>query len=280
MAIPRNGAESNLMSLSKLKVTATAYSFTLRLIQGYRYLDRCGEALCRIEKTMDDGWIVGDVAPKGGAIRNYKLGMAAQFGPDRISVTQKEFLSPDHFINEVAKLVAILQGEFGIERAKVPTLKVTYQHGCRDADEAEAILLQMGVIPVRDDLLNAIDGKKAAVTQVVVTSDRRDWEGTSVLQRRRVEMRCVRQEVQPEFDQRILQRAVLLGMREREAMKMLRRLRDHHAPPNLAAIEFDIENSFEDPEFLAERLPVHSFMSESFGWTERMREYFQSYEKA
>jgi hypothetical protein len=264
--------------LSKLKFETTTLHFSLRWVQGYRYLDRCGEALCRIEKSLDDGWIVGEATPKAGTIKNFKLGMVAQFNSEYMSLTQREFISIDHFVNESSSLTAILASTFGIEGARIPTVRITIQHGCDTNEEVDDIARQMELATPRKDLLDVMQGNLKAANLVFITGDRRQWEGASILQRRRIEVRGIRQERQPDFDSRIVQRGVLLGLREREAMKVLRRLRETHTGVKPAALEVETEQSFEEPEFPTGRFPTHRFLFDAFGWSENVRTYLQSFE--
>ena len=64
-------------------------------------------------------------------------------------------------------------------------------------------------------------------------------------QRRRLEVKGLRQEQQPDFDSRIVRRIALLSAREREAVEALMRLRRQHPGRSPVAANFDVETTFE-----------------------------------
>ena len=43
----------------------TEFRASVRFVQGYRYLDRCGEALIKLENSLHEGWIPTEPTPKG-----------------------------------------------------------------------------------------------------------------------------------------------------------------------------------------------------------------------
>jgi hypothetical protein len=53
------------MSQAVTDLKPTQFSFTVRFVQGYRFLDRCGDAIIRLEETLDEGWIPGELVPTG-----------------------------------------------------------------------------------------------------------------------------------------------------------------------------------------------------------------------
>lgn len=83
----------------------TQFFFAVRFDQGYRYLDRCGEAVIRLEDTLDRGWIPGETIPTGGQFHNYSLGLWTQFNSSLLTVVQYEFMSHKHFADQGAKIL-------------------------------------------------------------------------------------------------------------------------------------------------------------------------------
>lgn len=70
-----------------------AIQASIRFIQGYRYLDRCGEALVKLENTLADGWIPSETSPKAGVLKNDQLSMTASFSSESMTIQQAESIS-------------------------------------------------------------------------------------------------------------------------------------------------------------------------------------------
>jgi hypothetical protein len=77
---------------------------SLRFIQGYRYLDRCGEALVKLENVLEKGWLPAESAPKAGALRNDQLGMTSTFNSEGMTVQQTAPVSFELFLDQVCKI--------------------------------------------------------------------------------------------------------------------------------------------------------------------------------
>src|SRR4051812_34957603 len=86
--------------------------FSARFTQGYRYLDRCGEAMVRLERNLDKGWITGDINPSAGNMRNYTLGLTAKFSSETVLVDQSEFIAYDSFKDQSCKMFETLWRTF------------------------------------------------------------------------------------------------------------------------------------------------------------------------
>ena len=65
----------------------------IRFVQGYRYLDRCGEALIRLENSLAEGWIPAEATPTAGALKNAVLGMDVTFNSLGLGILQTDFIS-------------------------------------------------------------------------------------------------------------------------------------------------------------------------------------------
>src|SRR5215213_5985905 len=89
---------------------------TIRFIQGYRYLDRCGETLIRLEQTLAEGWIPTETTPASGTMKNDLLGMVVGFNSGSMTVQQSEFLSFEHFRDQTCKVYETLWRTLEIDR--------------------------------------------------------------------------------------------------------------------------------------------------------------------
>jgi hypothetical protein len=118
---------------------------TVRVDQGYRYLDRCGQALIRLENELDEGWIPGEISPQRGNIQNYRLGLSAVFSSELMSVNQTEFISFDHFRDQTCRLYEILRTTLEISTIVTPAVKITLQTGFDQPEEAENYIRKLAL---------------------------------------------------------------------------------------------------------------------------------------
>jgi hypothetical protein len=70
------------------KTATTAFSesrlsLTIRFDQGYRYLDKCGETMIRLEDSLPEGWLPGPIDPNGALIQNFAMGLHVRFNSPR-----------------------------------------------------------------------------------------------------------------------------------------------------------------------------------------------------
>ena len=188
-------------------------SFSLRFIQGYRYLDRCGECLIRLEDALDTAWIPVEASPTSGSMKNESLGMALSFNSEGFSVKQSDFLDFDIFLDQSCKAYETLWRALDINRINTPAVISQYQLGFDEdkADEAEEYLLSMKLCQAEKGLLQAMGGKQHAIQLVVVTQVEPKARDAPVERRRRFQAGVVRQERQPGLDARLLQRARTLS---------------------------------------------------------------------
>jgi hypothetical protein len=121
---------------------------SIRFIQGYRYLDRCGEALVGLEEALSEGWITTETTPRAGSLKNDGLGMNLGFNSELMTVQQNDAISFEHFLDQACKAFHVLSNTFEIKRVHLPSLKVTYQKGFKDGelDEASKYLLNLRLV--------------------------------------------------------------------------------------------------------------------------------------
>jgi len=254
------------------------FVFTVRFLQGYRYLDRCGEALIALEETLDNGWIPEEIAPSGGSLQNFTLGMAARFNSEFLTVVQSEFLSFSNYSDQTCKLFDVLRSTFEIDRVFTPAFRVVLQTGFSDEAAAEEYLRDLHLCTASEGILSSLGGKPDAVNYTITTRENIDWQGSSASIRRRLEVRTVRQERQPRFDERLLRRLSLLTPKQQEAMKDLRRLRRQHSKPCDIAVQFDVETSLES-EFKSSLLDLSEFLHTSLDWSQSLAEFIRTQAK-
>lgn len=264
------------MSSAITELQPTQYLFAVRFVQGYRFLDKCGEAVARLERALDEAWIPGELVPTRGQLRNFTLGMAAAFNSQSLNVSQSEFLDYDSFHDQASKIYDVVLPTFEIRHILAPTFGAVYQIGFAELEAAEELLFSLRFCVPDNNLISALGGNEDATQYILCTRDNVNWKGIHTRQRRRFEAKVVRQERQPSFDERIVQRLELLPERYREAMRGLRKLRRQHARILDYAVRFDIENSFEDTELNRGTFDVRSFLTESRHWTVTLEEFIRA----
>ncbi len=242
---------------------------SLRFIQGYRYLDRCGECLIRLEEVLEPGWIPVETSPTSGSMKNEPLGMSVVFNSEGMTVRQSDFLLFDTFLDQSCKIYESLWRALGIDRINTPSLRLQYQKGFDEdkVDEAEQYLLEMGLCQTNGGLLLAMGGQPAALQLTVVTQEKARIRDLLVERRRRLQANVVRQERQQNFDARLLQRTRTLGPRQREAINAILQLKKRHPETAPVAVQFDVENSL-DMDLSTKGFDMSDFIAQSMEWAD------------
>ena len=253
-------------------------SFSVRFVQGYRYLDKCGEALVRLEDTLDAGWIPGEASPTSGVLQNYSLGLGANFNTKSLSVNQTEFISFEHFAHETCNIYEILRSTFGIKRILAPSFRALFQVGFSTVDLAGEHLRDMGLCKPSVELLAALGGEESAFDFTLCTNEDIKGDENPANCRRRIAANVIQQEIQPPFDERIMMRLSLLQESHRKPMADLRKLRRQHAKLSRVAVQFDVENSFEQ-EFDSRSFDVSTFLTQAHEWTKDVGRFLSASKK-
>jgi hypothetical protein len=248
----------------------TALVATIRFDQGYRYLDRCGEALVRLDDILDEGWIPTETTPSRGALRNYRLGMSAQFHSELMTVHQSEFISFEHFRDQACKIYEILWKTFEVKRIVTPVFRVILQAGFEEVEKADEYVRNMNLCKPDQKVLHLLGGHQSAATFTVCTQEQVTWQDSPVVRRRRLEVSVIRQERQPDFDERVMRRLPLVPMRQQSALGALMKLRRQHPKVYPVAAQFDLENAHEC-EGRSDTFNLSRFLDESWKWTEHVR---------
>lgn len=245
---------------------------SIRLIQGYRYLDRCGEALIKLENVLAEGWLPIEPTPKAGGLKNDQLGMTAIFNSDSMTTAQAEFISFEHFFDQTCKVFDTLWQTLEVKRIHVPSIKVVSQKGFKDdeLEEASQYLLNLRLCDPHSGLVTLIGGKTDALDFVLVTSEDVEWNQEQVHRRRRLQSQVIRQERQPPFDERLLRRSRQLPSQQRDAIAALMTLRRQHPKVYPVAAQLDLEHAFET-EFSAEAFDLPTFLRQGWDWAESVR---------
>lgn len=245
---------------------------SLRFIQGYRYLDRCGEALIKLENVLEEGWITAETSPKSGNLKNDGLGMTATFNSEVMTVAQTEFISFEHFFDQTCKVYDTLWQLFEVKRINLPSIRVLVQKGFGEdeLDQASRYVLNMRLCSPHPELCRLLGGKDQTIEFVFVTEEDEEWHGVRAHRRRRLQTQVIRQERQPPFDERMLRRTRQLGDKQKHAITALLQLRKQHPEIAPVAAQLDIEDSFET-EFSAAEFDFPTFLKEAWSWAENVR---------
>lgn len=257
----------------------TRLSATIRFVQGYRYLDKCGEAMIRLEDTLSEGWIPGEMSPQQGIMANHRMGLTARFNSEFMNVTQTEFISYPHFRNEVCTLYEVLRSSFGIPRILSPCLQVILQTGFDQPPEMEAYIQSLPISVPSAAVLKVLGGKVEAVNSVITTTEEVDWQGDHVMRRRRVSLGGVRQEKRSAFDSRLLQRISLIPLHHQSALADLLKIRRTHPSAAPAAAQFDLEGTLEKVEFPAAKFDLPKFLDDTLYWAQEFQAWIRSQAK-
>jgi hypothetical protein len=254
------------------ELDATQFIFSVRFDQGHRYLDKCGEAIIRLEDTLKEGWLPGQIDPNGANVHHFALGMVARFNAQGLSVTQGEFLSFELFQDQSCKIYDILRSTFSITRILTPVLRVIFQLGFADEEHADRFLVDLQLCEPDATLMGEIGGTNRSQNFTVCTDSEIRWQKGLANERRRFEAKVVKQERQPFFDERIMMRLAQVPERYHDALARLRALRRQH--PNIVdvAVQFDLEYSFET-EFSSATFDMSGFVSGAYRWVEKNKAF-------
>jgi hypothetical protein len=240
---------------------------SLQFIQGFRYLDRCGEAMIRLQSVLDHGWVTAEAIPTSGVMRNDSLGMQLRFNSDGISVRQTDFFDFQAFFDQACKAAAAIISVLGVERINVPTLQAVFQRAFDETEAADAYLRQLRYCTPASKLLDILDGEEEAATYVLCVTKNVEWAGQHVRRRRRFNANAVIQARQPPFDERLIRRVRQLPTAQQEAMKALLKIRQTMPAVSHYAAQIDLEHTFE-AEFSWDMFDFPAFVEQGWLWTQ------------
>jgi hypothetical protein len=256
------------------KIRVTYLRATIRFVKGYRYLDRCGEAMVRVEE-LDEHWVPGEVSPTKCVMNNFKLGLKLTAQSEFMQVEQTEFISLEHFQDQTCRIYETLWKLFGVQRVLTPGLGIKLRIPCRSTEEAESLLQSLKLSTIDAQLLRCFDDEVSATRLVFCTEKQIDADGVPVVRRRRMEAGVLRQLQQPDFDSRVIQRLPLIPFHQRESMAALMAMRRRHSVEPTHAVEFDLENSHEQ-ELDVRTFDLASFIEDSAAWSDGVKDWLQT----
>ena len=256
------------------KIRVNYLRATIRFVKGYRYLDRCGEAMVRIE-DLDEHWVPGEVAPTKCVMNNFKLGLKLTAQSEFMQVEQTEFISPHHFQDQTCRIYETLWKLFSVQRVLTPGLGIKLRLPCSSTEEAESLLQSLSLGTFDAELLRCFDGTVSATRLVFCTEKQISVDGVPVVRRRRMEAGVMRQLQQPDFDARVIQRLPLIPFHHRESMAALMAMRRLHSVEPTHAVEFDLEHSHEQ-ELDVRTFNLARFIEDSIAWSDLVRDWLQT----
>jgi hypothetical protein len=246
---------------------------TIRFVQGYRYLDRCGEAIVRLEKVLDKHWIPAEPRPTGGAMRNAKLGMLATFSADNLQVQQEEFISYEHFRDQTCKVYETLMNVFEIDTVLTPAAAVTLQIPYETIEQAQDAVRALAVAQFDPNLVARMGGIEASTSHVLCTEETVSLARDRVTRRRRIDVHPVRQIARPDFDSRVVQRLGLLSIRQQEALQAIIDFRRKHPASPQDLVQIEVESASER-EIRVRVLDLAKLLDDTLGWANGLKEWF------
>jgi hypothetical protein len=240
---------------------------SLQFVQGYRYLDRCGEAMIRVETALEQGWVSAETTPTSGIMKNDSLGMLLKFNSEGLLIRQTDFFDFALFFDQACKAASAIIGVLDVERINIPSVQAVFQKGFDATEEAEAYLRQLRFCAPDSKLLAFLDGEEEAMTYVLCVTKSLEWEGQHVRRRRRFGASTVIQASQPPFDERLVRRTRQLPAAQQEAMKALLKIRQTMPAVSHYAAQLDLEHTFET-EFTWDLFDFGAFVEEGWQWTQ------------
>jgi hypothetical protein len=246
---------------------------SVRFIQGYRYLDRCGECMIRLEEALDKNWIPTETSPTSGTMKNDFMGMRLTFNSEGLTIRQSEYLEVESFKDQSCTTYDVLWRALEVGRVTTPALLLSYQKGFEEneEDQAEQYLLKMGLCETNQDLLGAIGGQHAALQLTIVTQQDATQNDPRVAVRRRLQANVVRQIKQQNYETRFLQRARALGSRQGDAIRAMRQMKSHQPDLSPVAVQLELEASL-DGELSASKFDMSRFIVDSVAWADRAKD--------
>jgi hypothetical protein len=243
--------------------------FATRFVRGYKFLDRTGEVLLKLEDALDKNWLPGDLSPNSGSMKNEILGMNLSFNAEQVSVKQEGFISAEHFIDQLCIIVDIVTATFDINTIISPSFAIDYQRGfdSENSADAETALFKLGLVSVHDKVNEILGPKPLAMSYACVNRYLDSWKDTNVPNSRRLGVQTIRQKVVENIDQRMLLRAELLPRKHAETLKASLNLRSKIPRKHLLALLIEFENRL-DGELKKMLFSCFDFANESINWAQ------------
>jgi hypothetical protein len=243
-----------------------SYALTIRFIQGYRYLDLCGEALINLESQLGGYWIPGEMSPSRGVMKNDVLGMTAGFSSEALQVTQSEYFDFPEFLASASTIYETLWKTFRVAAVNAPSFRAAYQRGFDAVEDAEHYVQSLKLCELSKSVGASLQGAIAGTSFAFVTNRDIEWASMQVSERRRLEVKSIRQERRQTIDDRLLVRTKLLPKNQHDALQGLLKMRSKQPSYSPAAAQFDWEQCYESV-FDTSTFQLAKFLEESHKWT-------------
>lgn len=221
---------------------------SIRFVQGYRYLDRCGETLIRLENNLGEGWLTAEPTPQSGALRHASLKMEVNFNSDAVSVTQRESVNIQEFSRVASIAYETICGVIEVERVIGPAVRIIYHRQAANLDDADAFLLRLGHVTARQNLINALCGTPSVIHFTTTREWEAMWGDELANHRLRVQCEASGSIPKPSYDARMSRRTRTLPIGQQKAILELAKKRSETVLADVFSttldVEFTLENEF------------------------------------
>ena len=249
-------------------------AFSLRWIQGYRYLDRAGEALIRLENSLHPHWITADISPQRGVLKNQTLGMQMTFDSSQFTFQQTHFISFDHFRDQLCRSFEVLWSLFEIKRIHLPAIQLVFQRGF-DRDRIDDAMKKFRDLPfcrISPELNDFMGGNHEALDFAYTTSSEATCGEQPVTQRRRIASTVIQQQEQVSGEDLLNRRIKSLRLNEQDQARSMFEARKALPPVFPVAIQFSLETALES-ELAIDDFPLADFLEYNWKWAESFPEF-------
>ena len=170
---------------------------SVRFVQGYRYLDRCGEILIRLENELGEGWIPAEPSPQRGILRNYELGMELVFSSESMTIKQEELIVAEQLFGIAGCAYEIICGTTEIERVLSPAIRTVFKKRCSSLAESDQAIESLKLVTPSAHLTAALGGKPTVLHFTTTRESDEQWDGLPVHRRSRINAEGSGQIAQP-----------------------------------------------------------------------------------
>lgn len=262
-------AVSGIDSMAKDKQKLLQDIFEARYEYGYRYLDRCGDAMIVLEQALpkvSDGaiWMPDEMAPKGARMKCPRHDLTLVFDSVRLGLDQNPAEEPCPFSEIADYAFQTVKSKFDISDIMRLGRRRLFIHPTDSADEAEALSVSKAPFSqwprVRDDQLTS--------RSYDITVDLEDKDRTKGI---RLAVSAVhRPEAPLSLDDRLRRPPHLLPQGQREALlEQLKRRKQRESSP-VAGLLIDVDywvirpDHVDVPQFLTSAEKEIAYVLKSF----------------
>jgi hypothetical protein len=154
-------------------------AYELRYRQGYTYLDKCGRIVNLIQRDHPEWVLQADqVSPQNAPLVSLRNASVFTFSSVNLALGLEKPLgqgplSPedvDRFIDQADALTALVIDQLGVGQEQLTRIgfRIWYAFGCRDREDSEAWLRELGCYDVNERLPAAFKGALDALSVSVV----------------------------------------------------------------------------------------------------------------